>query len=278
MKKTTNFFVIDNFNTVPTELTEYCEDYIIYDSSTNSEVVEKLKESGLKYKTLKRTGNSISYHFQYFIDNYEKLPEVMCLVKGHMIGRHCSKEFFDRVYDNKYFTYLYEDKSAVHRMNPKMFFLTMENQYIELNNTWYICSKDNPHRYFVNVNDLLKFIYKDPLIPPYLTFAPGNCYIVRREQVLKHSPQFYERLNYISTYGLDPNYPIEAQMIERILPIIYESNYVVNDWMESSDNMEFISRLKEEEKKVIEYDKRKKNIIQKAIHKVKYFSANRDIL
>ena len=43
MEKTNNFFVIHNFNTVPEYLLEYCNDYIIFDASTDNKVTEELK-------------------------------------------------------------------------------------------------------------------------------------------------------------------------------------------------------------------------------------------
>ena len=172
MKKTDTFFVIDNFNTVPLELIGYCENYQIYDASTNSEIQPALEKAGMKFQSIARTGHNISTYFRFFAEHYDDLPDVMCLTKGHMIGRHCSKEFFDRVYDNKYFTYLYEDKNVNQRMGYN--FLTMENQYIERNDSWYVGPDDHPKKYFFNFNDLLKFIYKSPTITEYLSFIASR--------------------------------------------------------------------------------------------------------
>ena len=43
MTRTTNFFLIHNFNTIPTELTELCEDYILYDCSNDMNVKKNLR-------------------------------------------------------------------------------------------------------------------------------------------------------------------------------------------------------------------------------------------
>ena len=250
MTKTDNFFIIHNYNTVPTNLLEYCNDYVIYDCSDDGETRGKLDEAGIKYVPIPNSGHNLTSYFKFFADNYENLPEVMCLLKGNMIGRHCTKEYFDKVYDNKTFTYLYEDKDSRNRYQkrgPKdaesLAYLAWDNMYLERNTSWYVDSPNHPHRYFDDLDDLLRFVFKNPVIPQYTAFSPGGCYVVRREQVRKHTPEFYRNLNKIMSYELNPNFPSEAHQIERIFPIIFDSVYEDNDWM--NDEKEF-DRLIEE--------------------------------
>lgn len=253
MNKTKNFFVIHNFNTVPEELLELCEDYIIYDCSTEKEIKDKLHNMNLRIKDVENTGHNITSYFSFFDEYYDNLPEVICLLKGNMIGRHCSKEFFEQMYDNKNFTFLYDEKqywkqfSKFNENNQKNeignTFLAMENVYVEKNDSWYVESENHPKKYFNDVDDLLRFIYKNPMIPQYCMFSPGACFIVRREQVLRHSREFYRNLNKIMNYGMSPSFPSEAHQIERILPIIFTSLCEVNEWM--SDEEEFEKKLPE---------------------------------
>lgn len=253
MKKTKNFFLIHNFNTVPTELLEMCEDYIIYDCSSQPQVKEQLHNMGLKVKDIPNTGHNITSYFSYFAENYDNLPEVICLLKGNMIGRHCSKEFFEQVYDNQSFTFLYDEKqywdkyakftSDGQRNEEGTTFLGMENVYIEKNNSWYVESSEHPKKYFNDVDDLLRFIYKKPMIPQYCMFSPGACFIVRREQILRHSKEFYLNLNKLMNYGVAPKFPSEAHQVERILPILFTSLCEVNEWM--NDEKAFEEKLPE---------------------------------
>ena len=104
--------------------------------------------------------------------------------------------------------------------------------YVEKNDSWYADSPNHPKKYFNDVDDLLRFIYKYPMIPQYLAFSPGACFIVRREQILRHGRNFYLNLNKLMNYGTAPNFPSEAHQIERILPIIFTSLGEVNPWME----------------------------------------------
>ena len=245
MNKTKNFFVIHNFNTIPVELLELCEDYVIYDCSTNQEIKDKLHAMKLNVKDVENTGHNITSYFSFFDEYYDSLPEVICLLKGNMIGRHCSKEFLESVYDNKNFTFLYDEKQYWDRFSKfdaqqqkneiGNTFLAMENVYVEKNDSWYVESENHPKKYFNDVDDLLRFIYKNPMIPQYCMFSPGACFIVRKEQILKHSKEFYRNLNKLMNYGVAPNFPSEAHQVERILPIIFTSLCEVNEWMNEEE-------------------------------------------
>lgn len=253
MDRTDNFFVIHNFNTVPENLIRYCNDYIVYDCSDSS-TKEELQRKGIKHIDVENTGHNITSYFSFFVDNYDNLPEVMCLLKGNMIGRHVSEEFFQKTYNQKSFTFLYDEKQYWDRYSKydgegninscdNGTFLAMENVYVEENTSWYVQSENHPKRYFNDVDDLLRFIYKSPMIPKYCMFASGACYIVRREQVKLHSKEFYVNLNKIMNYGMNPSFPSEAHQIERILPIIFTSVLETNEWMD--DEAAFDAKLPE---------------------------------
>lgn len=253
MNKTKNFFVIHNFNTIPTNLIEMCEDYVIYDCSSDEAVKQQLRSMNLNLVEVENTGHNITSYFTYFAQNYDNLPEVMCLLKGNMIGRHCSKEFFEQVYDNQSFTFLYDEKQYWdkfskydgnnQRNQAGTTFLAMENVYVEKNDSWYVESPNHPKKYFNDADDLLRFIYKNPMIPQYFMFSPGACFIVRREQVLRHSKAFYCNLNKLMNYGMNPSFPSEAHQVERILPILFTSLCEVNSWMD--DEKAFEEKLPE---------------------------------
>ncbi len=253
MEKSSNFFLIHNFNTVPDELLALCSDYLIYDCSTDTDTKQKLHDRNLSVKDVANTGHNITTYFSFFDEYYDNLPEVICLLKGNMIGRHCSMEFFRQVMDNKSFTFLYDEKQYWDKFakfdgeNQKNeagnTFLAMENVYVEKNTSWYVESPNHPKKYFNDVDDLLRFIYKKPMIPQYFMFSPGACYIIRREQVLSHSREFYRNLNKLMNYGMNPGFPSEAHQVERILPILFTSLSETNEWMD--DEIAFENKLPE---------------------------------
>ncbi len=246
MKRTDSFFLIHNYNTVPSYLVEMCNDYLICDCSDQEGVKEELDRLKLNVKDIPNTGHNITSYFSYFDEMYDNLPEVICLLKGNIVPRHLSKDYFDKVYDNKYFTFLYDEKQYWDRYSKftgdgkkveesNGTFLAMENVYVEENTSWYVKSENHPNRYFDDTDDLLRFIYKDPMVPRYYMFAPGACYIVRKEQILKHSRIFYRNLNKLMDYGVAPHFPSEAHMVERILPIIFTSICETNEWMDREE-------------------------------------------
>lgn len=253
MDKSSNFFLIHNFNTIPTELLALCNDYMIYDCSTEQDKKRMLHSMNLHIKDVENTGHNITTYFSFFDEYYDNLPEVICLLKGNMIGRHCSMDFFKQVMNNKTFTFLYDEKqywdkfSKFNGENQKneqgIAFLAMENVYVEKNESWYVESPNHPKKYFNDLDDLLRFIYKKPMIPQYCMFSPGACYIVRREQVQRHSRIFYRNLNKLMNYGMEPSFPSEAYQIERILPILFNSLCETNEWMD--DEKSFDEKLPE---------------------------------
>ncbi len=252
MKKTNNFFLIHNYNTVPAKLLEYCEEYLIIDASDDEAVQKELAGQNLNVQKTENTGHNITSYFTWIAEQIEAetLPEVVVLCKGNMLGRHLSEEYFAGVYNNKWFTYLYEEKAMRDRYSKataetlerhggkdpsegSIASLMTQSRYLEENNSWYMKEQTHPCKYFDDFDDLLRFVYKDPVIPKFISFSPGACYVVRREQLLMHSAAFYRNLNKLQNYTLDPAFPAEAYIIERMMPIFWEENYDINPWMEN---------------------------------------------
>ena len=86
IKKTDNFFVISNYQHDPTHLLDYCDQYIIYEQTNINEIIYDYKKLNVIHS--KHSGHNISDYFQYFIDNYENLPETIALIKGNVFPRH----------------------------------------------------------------------------------------------------------------------------------------------------------------------------------------------
>ncbi len=218
------FFIISNYNTDPEQYLKYCSDYLIYDQSTDLSLKDRLKDKYEKISFVENSGHSISNYFRFFIDNYERLPDYMLLGKGNMIGRHISKEYFDRVYDNKCFTALYDAPKYLDKRGVA--YHLYDGAFLEINNDWYTSAK--PFKYFRTYNELLSFVFKNPIISKWLLFSPGACYIVSKEQVLKYPKVFYENLKYLVSYSY---FPSEAYHVERMLTVIFNSNYEINPYM-----------------------------------------------
>jgi len=247
MEKTNTFFVIHNFNTVPADLIEYTNNYVIYDCSSDEEVKKELRNKKYNLIEKENTGHNLTSYLDFIINNYDNLPDTMCFCKGNMIGRHCSKEYFDKVYLNKTFTFLYENKLDQKNYeksddeSKSIAYLLTESMFIEKNDSWYM-DENHDYKYFYDMDNFLKFIYKNPIIPQYMLFSPGGCYILTRQQILMHPKQFYENIAKLMLYKKDYNFPAEAFLVERILPMLFTSTEAVNDYMNEKE--EFDNKLK----------------------------------
>ena len=262
MKKTDTFFIISNYNTDPERYLDYCEDYHIYDQSTDPELKDKLKSKYEKISFVENTGHNISDYFRFFIDRYDDLPPNMMLAKGNMIGRHISQEFFDRVYANKYYTCLYDDRGYADKLGVA--YQLYDGAFLEINNSWYALTKE--HRYFENFNDLLTFVFKNPIIPKWVLFSPGACYIVSKKQVTKYPKVFYENLKTLVSYTY---FPSEAYQVERMLHIIFGGNYELNERMlEREVFKEKIEQATQRHSRLILVVRRKLNSLGGLYHRI----------
>ncbi|MBU3638544.1 DUF3431 domain-containing protein [Polynucleobacter sp. AP-RePozz3-80-G7] len=218
------FFVISNYNTDPEKFLEYCKDYHIYDQSDDLKIKSNLNSKYSKITFVENSGHSITNYFRYFIENYTNLPDCIALLKANMIGRHISEECFDHVINNQFYTALYSDRNWVDR--PGIAYQLHDGAFLEINNNWYAGSKS--YKYFRTYNQLLSFIFVNPIIPNWLLFSPGACYIVTREQILNYPKEFYENLKYIVSYQF---FPAEAYHIERMLGVIFNGYYKLQPYM-----------------------------------------------
>lgn len=218
LKKTDTFFIISNYNTDPERYLQYCTNYLIYDQSPDSAIREKLKAKYEKISFVQNTGHNISDYFRFFVDYYDSLPEWMMLAKGNMIERHVTQEYFEKVYANKYYTFLYNAPGA--KDKPWVAYNIYEGALLEINNSWYVPFRT--HKYFSGYTDLLRFVFKDPVVPEWLLFSPGACYIVSATQVRKYPKEFYQNLGFLVSYTY---FPSEAHQVERMMHLIFGANY-----------------------------------------------------
>lgn len=177
-------------------LPKYTNDYVLFDRSPepldNAIIVPNL-------------GSDIADKFTYIIDNYDNLPDVAVYTKANLF-KYITEEEFEQVKDNKGFTPLLTQH---HKTDGKVNFYK-DGLYNEVNNYWYLYAHPCQSQESMNqLIDLLGIRFRD-----YLAFAPGSNYIVPKENILKHSKEFYERLRSFLIWDV---YPGEAQIMERSL-------------------------------------------------------------
>ena len=246
-----NFFVISNYNNDLEWVSEYPNPHIIYDKTWAGGVVDNdnsgfLPPSGLKEKypdynvvNGDPNGYNISDYMKFIIDYYDNLPDVVCFLKGNTIGRHVSKEYFDRVINNKTFTCIEEWQSHdPHQaaLQNGYAMLSCDGGWMEYNNSWYLAgdikynedTPKHPVKYFTSYNDFLDFCFDDIIHPQYVKFPPGANFVVPKEYILKYPKVFYENLR---TFTRHARVTGEGQMIERALYTIWLGNWILSDKM-----------------------------------------------
>lgn len=186
-------YILSRYNHDMSWLKDYTDDYVLYDRS------EVPIEGSIIVPNI---GSDIYDKFTYIIDNYDNLPEIAVYSKAN-IFKYISKGEFDLIKDNKTFTPILTQK---HKTRFLISYYK-NNLFHEINNYWYL--KYHPAKRKNELVKLLGIKYK-----LYLSFAPGSNYIVPRENILKHSKEFYINLREFLSWAI---YPGEAQIIERSL-------------------------------------------------------------
>jgi len=238
-----NFLCISNYNNNLDWISEYPNPHLIYDKTwaggvldnDNSETLppSNLKENYPQYNITDGdpNGYNISDYMTFIIDYYDNLPDVIAFLKGNTIGRHVSKEYFDRVINTRCFVCLEDWKE--HDPNQQALqngyaMFSCEGGWMETNDSWYLNHPKHPTKYFKNYNDFLDFCFVDAVHPRYVRFPPGANFIVPKEYILKYKKVFYENLK---TFTRHTRVSGEGQMIERALYTIWMCNYEVADTM-----------------------------------------------
>lgn len=228
-------YVVSRYNHNIDWLPEYTDDIVLYDRSdipaNNSIGVLNL-------------GSDIADKLKFIIDNYDNLPEIAVYTKANLF-KYITREEFDLIKDNQTFTPILtknheekminmeevrqsvfrqqfpDDKTKnlffrLNRVDPnipgemKRFSFYENGIYNELN----IPAYWNTHKTktLETIQELMELV--GIWDQEYVQFAPGSNYILPRENILKHSKEFYEKLRSYLDWAV---YPGEAMILERAL-------------------------------------------------------------
>jgi len=179
-------YIISRYNHDISWLKEYTDDYVLYDRS------EIPLEGSIVVPNL---GTDIYDKLCYITDNYDNLPDVAVYTKCNLF-KYITKEEFDKVKDNTFFTPLLTQNHRVYRSQDGKYDVCFyqNGMYWEINNMWYL--NEHPPRDPSVVKELVKLLGIQDM--SYLPFAPGSNYILTKENIRKHSKDFYEKLKWYS--------------------------------------------------------------------------------
>ncbi len=157
-------------------------------------------------KKEKNVGSNIHDFMDFIVKNYENLPDFTLFTKGNMLERHITPEEWDKIKDNKTFTPILTQNHKVY--DPICWY--EDGLYCETNDYWYL--REHPTKTINVCTRLRKILGMDER--KYNKFAPGACYIVPKENILKHPKEFYQELRDSCDWYVTPG---EAYLIERSL-------------------------------------------------------------
>src|SRR3990167_7098175 len=191
-------FMVSRYNGDVSWVGQYSLSMILYDRSDHpipgSNIVPNL-------------GSDISDKLHYIITNYSNLPPVAIYTKHNLLEKYISKEEFDKVRDNSFFTPLLTMNHRTYNDDEGKPVCYYQNGiYWEVNNLWYLGS--NPCKF--DPKEVMETIGIANL--EYVPFAPGSNYILTAADIRKHPVEFYIKLYNYLTWAV---YPGEAQIIER---------------------------------------------------------------
>lgn len=202
--------VISRYNEDVSWLEEYNFDYIIYN---------KGNELDKKYNhiNVENIGGNQRDIFQYIYDNYDNLPDTMAFIQANPFD-HCNKSKFDKIINNNFFTSLESYEDIVQGDSQ---ILDENNEYMEINNSWYISSHNSSYNQscrYSSFDVFMNSIFTNYQSKGWNKFSPGSQYIITKQIAKYYSKTFWKYLMDL----LDKNFITEGHIIERSLWMIFE--------------------------------------------------------
>ena len=219
------FYIINNYNVDPSKILELIntDEYIIYLKGNDKMISKSLINSKKIIRTI-NSGHNLSDYLEFIIEHYSDLPERVGFLKGNIVNRHIEEDVFKKRIKNSGFVSLYSDNKTyepIYTKSHRIINTYIAQQiapgfFLEKTNNWYINSREKG-RYFPKLEDLYKYITNRSL-PKFITFIPGGCMLVPRENILNFKKSFYQKLHEVVTYDF---FPVEAYHLERCMLYIF---------------------------------------------------------
>jgi hypothetical protein len=220
------FALVSNYNSDPSWVPSLFDRFLVLDQSDKVADWHSRWESDPNFRRSRHVGHNLLDYFTWIVDNWDGLPNWLLLAKGNMIPRHITHADLLLVLERRVFSPCYTKAGIV---NSKGAFVDSMGMYQEKNNNWYVSYK--PHRYFISLDALGHFLFKNYVPSPYVAFSPGGLWLLPRTQILHTDVATYKALIEILNYGF---FPAEAYMVERLMGGIFSGTWELRaEWQNS---------------------------------------------
>jgi hypothetical protein len=214
---------------------------VIY-SRTPDEYGENFSYLG-EYIKSPNVGENIYDIFRFIIENYENLPDMSIFIKGNLFSRKKDQTHNHPKPGEKYeideFYYTTREKFIeslqtdqflpIDRYHPTSLVGEDETftQPVQYANFYY--NNDVETRYFGDFHEISDAFFINPPKRNVIKFAPGGNYAVPKENILKYSKSFYQKLKDIVSYIPNPPHVRtsgESYLCERFLYFIWTEDLI----------------------------------------------------
>lgn len=203
--------IVSSFNNDLSWLPRYSDQYLVYEQGVGSGLPPQIDRGAVKF--VSNNGSNFKDYFEYIIENYDDLPDVVYLVKGNVFPRHVRQHIFDSFVDQKRLSSIADRQK--HRTQIPSDFFDRNGFYCEINSDWYM-HLGLPHKYFKSQKEFLLFFDKGLKQGLYSRFSLGGQYVITREVLRRIPKQMYVDLHEIVAQGNTAiGYNSECFIVER---------------------------------------------------------------
>ena len=183
-------------------------------------------------------------YISFIIDQYDNLPEMSYFIKGNLFSRvwdgvfdenhYTSRERFSQMLDSEELFSGWQDKQLLvndlRHTDTTPLEILKEGRLIQPIQWCIFGSAQNMEtRHFSNHMSLLDYFFVDPPDTSLIEFVPGCIMAVPKENLLRYSKSFYQKLKNMLSYTPEP--PLnpccgEAYVLERMLWFLWSNTLI----------------------------------------------------
>jgi hypothetical protein len=204
------------------------ENIYIYERSGNG--IRQYQHLGKVFES-PNVGSNIYDYGRYIIENYDDLADINILIKGNITLRtYTNRERFIYALTANWFVPIDNDPIGCGISNyyepwGEGFYVN-DTSHLEKIERFMNENKNlKVYPKIKNIKDFLEDLFIIKRMPEYLSFCPGAKFVVPKQNILKYSKKFYQKMMDYTDYDINP---MESHFFERVLPLAWQGCLLEN--------------------------------------------------